>query len=395
MKVLVCHPGTQHAGKLAAILKRQDMLATFFTGFRVKQNSMLGRRLRLSGLRALDKSLEDCTRQIRLPELLAKAAQCLGWHGERLMRLRNAWFQKLIPESAIASSDAVIGFDTSSWILAKRARMLGKPFVLDRTAIHRSTRVLIGAQFVRPGIGAKVSSSFAGDVQGELESEEMTLASKVVVASRFSGRSVLEAGIGADKITVIPYGVDWEWFANGEKNDGPADKLIFLFVGLLKEEKGIAVLLAAWKQLGASDAELWLVGSGEAGMIQAAQGVPGVKVLGKLAPPELRQTYQAASVFVFPTYYDGFGMVLLEAMSSGLPIIATPHCAAPELIHDGEAGVICPAGDVVALCGAMADACAHRSAWRNKGAVAKGIAKSYSWETYGTHWATLLREVIA
>lgn len=58
-------------------------------------------------------------------------------------------------------------------------------------------------------------------------------------------------------------------------------------------------------------------------------------------------------------------------------------------------GIIFPAGDPAALCAAMADACAHRSAWRNKGAVAKEIAKSYSWETYGTHWAALLREVIA
>ena len=392
MKVLVCHPGTQHAGKLAAILKREDMLATFFTGFRVKQDSMLGRRLRLSGLRALDKSLEDCTSQIRLPELLAKATQCLGWHGERLMRLRNAWFQKLIPDRAIASSDAVIGFDTSSWILAKRAKKLGKPFILDRTAIHRSTRALIGTRF---GLGAKASTSPAGDAQETLESQEMTLASKVVVASRFSGRSVQEAGIAAEKTTVIPYGVDWNWFANGENKSEPADKLILLFVGLMKEEKGIAVLLEAWKQLGATDAELWLVGSGEAGMIHAAQGVPGVKVLGKLAPPELRQAYQGASVFVFPTFYDGFWMVLLEAMSSGLPIIATPNCAAPELIHDGEAGLICPAGDPAALCAAMADACAHRSAWKNRGVAAKEIAKSYSWETYGSHWAALLREVIA
>ena len=391
----MCHPGTQHAGKLAAILRREDMLATFFTGFRVRQDSMLGRKLRLSGLRALDKSLEDCTAQIRLPELLAKAAQCLGWHGERLMRLRNAWFQKLIPDRAIAASDAVIGFDTSSWILARRARKLGKPFVLDRTAIHRSTRALIAARFSPSGLGAKLSTSPAGDVQDQLESEEMALASKVVVASRFSGRSLLEAGIGAEKVTVIPYGVDWNWFANGETRRAPADRPVFLFVGLLKEEKGIAVLLDAWKRLSAPDAELWLVGSGEAAVIQSAQGVPGVKVLGKLAPPELRQAYQGASVFVFPTFYDGFGMVLLEAMSSSLPVIATPNCAAPELIHDGEAGLICPAGDPAALCAAMADACAHRSAWGNRGVVAKDIAKSYSWETYGARWAALLREVIA
>ena len=307
------------------------------------------------------------------------------------MRLRNAWFQKLIPDRAIASSDGVIGFDTSSWILAKRARKLGKPFILDRTAIHRSTRALIAS---RSGLDATASSSPGGDVQDALEAEEMTLASKIVVASYFSGRSVSEAGIGAEKITVIPYGVDWNWFADGEGEHEHAGKLIFLFVGLMKEEKGIAVLLAAWKQLDAKDAELWLVGSGDASVIQSAQGVPGVKVLGKLAPAELRQAYQGASVFVFPTYYDGFGMVLLEAMSSGLPIIATPNCAAPELIHDREAGLICSAGDPAALCAAMADACARRSEWMKMGIAAREIAKSYPWETYGTRWAALLREVV-
>ena len=129
MKVLLCHPGTQHAGRLATLLRRENLLDTFFTGFRVRPDSFLGRRLRLSGLRALDESLDDCTLQIRAPELLAKLAQCLGWSGERLMRLRNAWFQKLIPDRAIAACDAMIGFDTSSWILARRATRFGKPSI--------------------------------------------------------------------------------------------------------------------------------------------------------------------------------------------------------------------------------------------------------------------------
>lgn len=391
----MCHPGTQHAGKLAAILKRENLLGTFFTGFRLKPDSILGRRLRLSGLRALDESLSDCTKQIRTPELLAKAAQCLGWGGERLMRLRNAWFQKLIPTRAIAESDAVIGFDTSSWILAKRAKKLGKPFFLDRSAIHRSTRAAIRAANGPTGFEAVVSTSAAGDVQDALESEEMTLASKIVVASRFAGRSVQDAGIAAEKIAVIPYGVDWNWFADDENGAKAKDKLVFLFVGLLKDEKGMRILLDAWRQLGAANAELWLAGSGDADVIQSAQTIPGVKILGKLGPAELRQTYQSASVFVFPTFYDGFGMVLLEAMSSGLPVIATPHCAAPELIHDGEAGQVCPAGDPAALCLAMADVCANRSMWAKRGIAAREIAKSYSWETYGNRWAALLREVVA
>ena len=390
----MCHPGTQHAGKLAAILKREDLLGTFFTGFRLKPDSMLGRRLRLSGLRALDESLSDCTKQIRTPELLAKAAQCLGWGGERLMRLRNAWFQKLIPTRAIAESDAVIGFDTSSWILAKRAKKLGKPFFLDRTAIHRSTRAAIRLANGPAGLAAAVNSPAAGDVQDVLESEEMNLATRIVVASRFAGRSVQDAGIAAEKIAVIPYGVDWNWFADDGNGAKAKDKLVFLFVGLLKDEKGMRILLDAWKQLGATNAELWLAGSGDADVILSAQAVSGVKVLGKLASAELRQTYHSASVFVFPTFYDGFGMVLLEAMSSGLPIIATPHCAAPELIHDGEAGQVCPAGDPAALCSAMADVCSNRPAWVKRGGAAREIASLYTWEAYGSRWAALLREVV-
>ena len=388
MKVLVCHPGTQHAGKLASLLRRENLLGTFFTGFRVRPDSFLGRRLRLSGLRALDESLADCTRQIRAPELLATLAQCLGWSGERLMRLRNAWFQKVIPDRAIAACDAVIGFDTSSWILAKRAKKLGKPFFLDRAAIHRRTRAAVRAS-VDSGIAAP-----GGHAQDAVETEEMEIASRIVVASRFAEHSVCDAGVAAEKIAVIPYGVDADSFSPCEKRDAGGGRMVFLFVGLLKKEKGILTLLAAWKQLAAPGAELWLAGSGDADVIEAARGVPGVKVFGKLAQQELRQIYRDADVFVFPTFYDGFGMVLLEAMSSGLPVIATANCAAPELIRDGEAGMVFPAGDAAALRTAMADACANRAAWIRRGAVACEIAKSHSWDAYGKRWAALLREAV-
>ena len=394
MKVLVCHPGTQHAGKLAAALKRETLLGTYFTGLRLKPDSFLGRRLRLSALRSLDESLSDCTRQIRVPDLLAKALQYAGCSGERASRVGAAWFQKLIPDSAILSSNAVIGFDTLSWILARRAKALGRPFILERTAIHRATRASIRAAFAQSGSGA-LPESPSGGVQDAMESEEIALASRVVAASRFSERSLLDAGVAPEKISVIPYGVHWEWFAAGAKRGSQEGKLTFLFVGHVKAEKGIAILLDAWKRLAPSDAELCLAGSGDPETIAAARAIPGVRVLGKLAPEELRAIYRGASVFVFPTFYDGFGMVLLEAMACGLPILATPNCAAPELIRDGAAGAIFPAGDPAALCAAMADVCANRTAWSQRGVAAREIARSYSWEAYGERWAALLREVVS
>ena len=358
-------------------------------------DSIIGRHLHVSGLRTLDDSLTENTAQIRSPEILTKVAQCVGWHGERLMRLRNAWFQRLIPERAIASCDAVIGFDTSSWLLAKRSRKRGKAFILDRTAIHRSTRTSIRAGFENNNQRTAVPSTSPRGIQDDLETEEMTIAARVVVASSFARHSLVEAGIAAEKITVIPYGVNSGWFADGDNRAGCAGKAIFLYVGNLRIDKGVGVLLDAWQQLGAADAELWLVGDGDSAVIQSAGGIAGVRLLGKLATEGLREVYQTATAFVFPTCYDGFGMVLLEAMASGLPIIASPHCAAPELIENEAAGLICPAGNPATLSAAMADVCSHRQSWVQRGAAAREIAKTYSWEAYGARWAALLREVVA
>jgi len=320
-------------------------------------------------------------------------AQCLGLGGERLMRLRNGWFQRRIPRNTIALSDSVIGFDTASWILAKRTRELGRPFVLDRTTAHRATRAAIRKALRADAPLPDESSSSNGGVQDALESEEFALATRIVVASRFAEQSLLNARIPAEKITVIPYGVNSDMYAGDENQQRSSDRLVFLYVGHLTLEKGMGVLLDAWRRLGAAEAELWLAGGGDPEWIERARSTAKVRILGKLGPEALREAYRSASVFVFPTYCDGFGMVLLEAMASGLPIVATPHSAAPELIQDETAGLVCPAGDAIALCSALADACSNRQRWNARGRAAREIAKNYTWENYGLRWAALLREV--
>ena len=81
-------------------------------------------------------------------------------------------------------------------------------------------------------------------------------------------------------------------------------------------------------------------------------------------------------------------------MASGLPVIATRSCAAPELIRDNFAGSLCAAGSSAELLAAMADVLSNPHDWALRGVAARGIAQSYSWQAYGSRWATLLREVI-
>jgi glycosyltransferase involved in cell wall biosynthesis len=118
-------------------------------------------------------------------------------------------------------------------------------------------------------------------------------------------------------------------------------------VGYEFERKGGDVLLAAFERVAAEipDAELLI-----AGPPRIPGPLPrGARLLGRLAPRQLRPVYTRASVFVMPSLFEPFGLVFLEAMEHKLPCIGSDRCAMPEIIVDGETGLLAPAGDAQAL----------------------------------------------
>ena len=85
-------------------------------------------------------------------------------------------------------------------------------------------------------------------------------------------------------------------------------------------------------------AQLWMVCSD-------APEAPGVEVLGRVSDEELRDRYWRASVFCLPSSYEGFGIPYVEAMASGLPVVATPNPGSEYVTQGGQAGVlVAPAG---------------------------------------------------
>lgn len=123
-------------------------------------------------------------------------------------------------------------------------------------------------------------------------------------------------------------------------------KLRFLYVGALAEHKGVRLLLQAWRSFAvvAPDAELILVGDGnlktEMQAFCASYKIPGVHFTGHLAPQAVSRHYMKADVFILPTLQDLFGLVVLEAMASGLPILTTMYSGARELVTNGENGYV-------------------------------------------------------
>jgi starch synthase len=178
----------------------------------------------------------------------------------------------------------------------------------------------------------------------------------------------------------------------------------FLYAGYLTKRKGIGVLLEAWQgargmgledegngleALGAGLAELRLVGGGE----QPVPLPPGVVCLGQTPREALLREMSEAEVFVFPSLFEGFALVILEAMAAGLPVITTPNTAGPDLIEDGKEGLIVPAGDVEALRTAMESLLNDPERARAMGRAAHEKAKEYTWERYGERWEALVREL--
>ncbi len=129
----------------------------------------------------------------------------------------------------------------------------------------------------------------------------------------------------------------------------PADGKLAIAVGRFIPLKRYDALIRAWRVM-ADDQYLLLIGGGPEEQnyrkIIAELKLANVIVDGYHDKDELKLFYQAADVFVHPTSYDAWGLVINEAMANGLPVVASDHCvAALELIHSGENGFVVPVDD--------------------------------------------------
>ena len=141
-------------------------------------------------------------------------------------------------------------------------------------------------------------------------------------------------------------------------------KFKILFVGRHIERKGICYLIEAAKYLPRDKFEIRIVGVGdltEQLKAQAAAVKEGAEIIftGKLSPEDLANEYRTANVFTLPAIVDhkgdteGLGVVLIEAMELGLPIVASNVGGIPDVVVDGESGILVPEKDPVALADAF------------------------------------------
>jgi starch synthase len=220
--------------------------------------------------------------------------------------------------------------------------------------------------------------------------EELALADRVYVASSYTLKTLAAAPGFSAPVEVIPYGAPLRPASAPRRTErdstGP---LRVIFVGSLGQRKGLSYLFNACRSLG-SAVELTIIGTLPLQSCPALEtelkrervrwipSCPHAQVLAEMA---------AHDVFVFPSLFEGFGLVLLEAMAMGLPIIATPHTAAPDLIDDGQEGFLVPIRSAEAIAEKLSRLHQDRALINAMGARAAVRAATFTWEAYGSRLA--------
>lgn len=399
VKVLVAHPGTQYSHQLVKQLEQKGLLYKFYTGFAIAEKSYLHKLFSLLP-RSVQKKISNRIitgipagkiRPVMLPELKALYKLYKGGNSETIFYERNKKFQEAIPDKALKECDVVIGFDTSSWILEERCKALGKKFILDVSIAHPLSKRKAYAQIAAAYPEWKFALKDKSDDLVTIEQREMENADAIAVASSFSRQTLIDNHVPAAKIFVNGYGVNATDFSPVEK---PGDGLLkFVFVGLVDARKGMPLLLEAWEKIDQSAASLTLIGPVEPAIRELIQTrYPGILVKGKVPFAELKSLLPQYDVLVFPSYFEGFGLVVPEAMACGLPVITTDATCGSDVVDEGIDGRVIPAGNTDQLYKALQAVIDNRSVLRQMGRNARQKAVQNSWEAYGERWEKLIRQ---
>ncbi|MEJ7764780.1 MAG: glycosyltransferase family 4 protein [Acidimicrobiales bacterium] len=215
----------------------------------------------------------------------------------------------------------------------------------------------------------------------------------IVLSSAFKRLLVESYGVSPWKVEVIPPGVDLALFRPGDRAAArlqlglAGEAHVALVVRRLVARMGLDTLLESWVQVAAKDplALLLIAGDGpERGPLRSTadrlQITDAVQFLGNIGEGDLVSCYQAADVAVVPTrLLEGFGLVVLEALATGLPVVATDAGALPEVLAPLDPGLLVPTADAVGLAERLAGAL--DGTWPGPSAAScQRYAEGFSWE---------------
>lgn len=299
----------------------------------------------------------------------------------------NQRFGRMVTSAGFGSADGVYVFNGAGLEILQAAREQGLTTILEQTScpVEFEEGMLAEERRRRPRWEGEGTPESIWRPMAEREKQEWALADRVLCGSEHV-RSVLQRSGFGGRSTVVPYGLDPKAYSPA-KRDRTHRPLRVLFVGNVRLLKGVGYLMEAAQQLG-SDAEFRLVGP-----INLQQ--PGVdalsrhmKLLGPVPRSQVREHYDWADLFVFPSLSEGSANVCYEALACGLPVATTPN--AGSVVRHGIEGWIFPPRDSSAIVQVVRQCLADPEMLLACSRAAVMRAAEFSWEAYARRLLSVL-----
>jgi glycosyltransferase involved in cell wall biosynthesis len=341
MNWIVCQIGAREHYAIPRALHAGGVLAELITDFWTPPGLPLGRVPALRRLRdryhpALHGANVYAPNAAMLGgELLSRVMRRRGWPE---MRARNARFQAAAIKYLSHGSGqdggprTLFSYSYAARDLFRFAKTRGWRTVLGQIDPGPEEERIVAREHERyPDLGSSWQPAPAR-YWAEWQ-EELDLADVVVVNSDWSRDCLLKSGVPAGKIRVIPLVYEEGQSSAGKDREEqaaepPANRPVnVLFLGQINLRKGGGRLLDAMRLLRDEPVELTLVGPAEIDP-SAWADLPKVRWMGPVPRSEVDRFYQEADVFILPTLSDGYALTQLEALSQGLPVIASRCCGA-------------------------------------------------------------------
>ncbi len=321
-------PNRAHHYAYATALARAESLQRFVCGF-----SRFSPR---AGLPELDGKIRraDHLQNFYLASLRFKAPQ---WLCEELTHWSKIWIDACSERDA-RRSDIFLFYSGAGLRTLQRLKATSTKAIVEAVNSHVVVQKRI-LEEEHERLGLPVQGFHDREVARRVE--EIEQADGIICPSTFVRDSFLEQGVSPDRLRIVPYGVEFPSNQEPKVKDGDAFRV--LFVGQINLRKGLRYLLEAFRKLRHPKKELWVVGP-----MTAQSGIDdvplqeGVRFLGVLKGERLDWAYRNCDVFVLPSIEEGFGLVMGEAMSHGLPVIATVNTGVNHLFDEGTAGFRVP-----------------------------------------------------
>jgi glycosyltransferase involved in cell wall biosynthesis len=293
-----------------------------------------------------------------------------------------------------ADSDIVVGWSGSALRCLKTAKELGAVTVVERGSAHILTQLeILEEEYRRAGLRLRSHHERVTD-RGL---HEYTEADFIAVPSAFAEQSFVDHGIWRTRLQRNVYGVDLGGFHPAPAPRGTSD-LRVIYVGALSLQKGARYLLEVVDSLRGDRVEFVHVGrvDDEVRKHLLLPARENLELRGSVTQKELAHHYADCDVFLFPSLHDGFGMVILQAMSCGLPIIGTTTSGCPDVVRNGVEGFVVPSRDPDAIVERLRYLRRNPEAREDMGrAAARRVRQGFGWSDYGDRAVDEYRRILS